>query len=149
MNFLASNFYLLLLIVANDNGTLTWNINVSFAVRPVCTSHTGACLILVNGCVLSISTKQKINNKCLTGSELIGVGEAMTFIMGTKHFFKSQMRSTNMNSPLKPLGYDATIKQEDVGAIQLERNGRELSSKKMKPINVQYFYIVDRLKVGT
>ena len=59
------------------------------------------------------------------------------------------MRSTNMNSPLKPLGYDATIKQEDVGAIQLERNGRELSSKKMKPINVQYFYIVDRLKVGT
>ena len=53
-----------------------------------------------------------------------------------------------MNFKLKPLGYDATIEQEDVGAIQLERNGRELSSKRMKHINVRYFYIVDRLKVG-
>ena len=52
-----------------------------------------------------------------------------------------------MNSPLKPLGYNATIKQEDVGAIQLERNRRELSSKRMKHINVRYFCIVDRLKV--
>ena len=41
----------------------------------------------------------------------------MTFIIGTKNFVKSQMRSTNMNSPVKPLIYNATNKQENVGAI--------------------------------
>ena len=80
-------------------------------MRPDCISHTRVCLILVNGSVLSISGKQKINNKCLTVSELIGVGEAMVFITETKHFFESQMRSTNMNYLLKPLEYNTTINQ--------------------------------------
>ena len=122
--------------------------DASIAVYLDCTSHTGACLILVNGSVLFISTKQKINNKCLTGSELIGVDEAVTSITGTKNFFKSQIRSTNINSSLKPLGYDASIKQENVGVIQLEKNRRELSSNRMKHINIQYFFINDRLNLG-
>ena len=84
------NVYLPLLIVAKDNGTLNWNTDASFTVRPDCTSHTGACLILMNGSELSISAKQKINNKCLTSSELIGVGDAMIFITETEYFFKSQ-----------------------------------------------------------
>ena len=72
----------------------------------------------------------------ITGSELIGFGEGMTFITRTKHFLKSQMRSTNINFSLKSLEYNATIKQEDVGIIQLERDRRKLSSKRMKHINV-------------
>ena len=53
-----------------------------------------------------------------------------------------------MNYLLKPLGYNATIKQENVVAVQLERNRMELSSNRIKHNNVWYFYIVDRLKVG-
>ena len=53
-----------------------------------------------------------------------------------------------MNSPLKPLGSDVTIEQDTTSAIQLERNGWKSSSKRTKHINVQYFYITDRLKAG-
>ena len=72
----------------------------------------------------------------------------MTFVMWMKYFFESQVRSINLNSPLKPLGSDVTIEQDNTSAIQLERNGWKSSSKRTKHINVQYFYITDRLKAG-
>ena len=72
----------------------------------------------------------------------------MTFVMWTKHFFESQLRSVDKNSPLKPLGSDITIEQDNTSAIQLERNGLKSSSKRTKHINVRYFYITDRLKAG-
>ena len=53
-----------------------------------------------------------------------------------------------MNSPLKPLGSNVTIEQDNTSAIQLKRNGGKSSSKRTKHINVRYFYITDRLKAG-
>ena len=53
-----------------------------------------------------------------------------------------------MNSSLKPLRSDVTIEQDNTSAIQLERNGWKSSSKRTKHINVQYFYITDRLNAG-
>ena len=61
-----------------------------------------------------------------------------------KHFFESQVRSINVNSPLKPLGSDVTIEQDNTSAIQLERNGWKSSSKRTKHINVRY----EDLKLG-
>ena len=54
----------------------------------------------------------------------------------------------NINSPLKPLGSEVTIEQDNTSAIQLERNGWKSSSKRTKQINVRYFYITDQLKAG-
>ena len=53
-----------------------------------------------------------------------------------------------MNSPLKPLGSNVTIKQDNTSAIQLERNEWKSSSKRTKHINIRYFLITDRLKAG-
>ena len=63
-------------------------------------------------------------------------------------FFESQVRSINPKSPLKPLGSDVTIEQDNTSTIQLARNGWKSSSKRTKHINVRYFYITDRLKAG-
>ena len=123
ISYLKETVHLPPVIGANDSRTLTWNINASFAVYPDCKSHTRACLTLVYGSVLSISAKQKVNTKSLTKAELVGVDDAMTFVMWMKHFFQSQVRSINVNSPLKPVGPDVTIKQDKTSAIQLERNG--------------------------
>ena len=68
--------------------------------------------------------------------------------MWTNHFFESQVRSINKNSPLKSLGSNVTIKQDNTSAIQLERNRWMSSSKRNKHIVVRYFYINDRLKAG-
>ena len=36
-------------------------------------------------------------------AELVGVDEAMTFVIWKKHIFESQVIAVNVNSPLKPL----------------------------------------------
>ena len=68
--------------------------------------------------------------------------------MRMRHFFESQVISISMNSPLKPLGSDITIEQDNTSAIQLERNEWKSSIKRTKHSNVGYFYITDRLKAG-
>ena len=73
--------------------------------------------------MLSIYAKQKINTKSSTEAELVGVEDAMIFVMWMKHFFESQVRSIIVNSPLKPLRSDVAIEQDNTSAIQLERNG--------------------------
>ena len=75
------------MIGADDSGTLTWNIDVSFAVNPDRKSHTGVCLTLGYRSVLSISAKQKINTKSSTEAELVGVDNAITFVIWMKQFF--------------------------------------------------------------
>ena len=122
--------HLLLVVGVDDSGTLTWNIDASFTVYPDCKSHTRACLTLGHGSICSISAKQKINTKSSTETELVGVDDAMTFVMWMRHFFESQVQSVNMNSPLKPLRLDVTIEQDNTIEIQLERNGLKSSSKK-------------------
>ena len=57
INYLKETVHLPLVIGANNSGTLTWNINASFAVYLDCKSYTGACLTLGHGSVLSISAK--------------------------------------------------------------------------------------------
>ena len=75
------------MIGANNSGTLTWNIDASFAMHLDYKSHTGACLTLGHGSVLSISAKQKINTKSSTEAGLVKVDDAMTFVMWMKDFF--------------------------------------------------------------
>ena len=114
--------HLPLVISTNNIEILTWNIDASFRVHPDCKSHTKACLRLGHGSLLSLLSKQKINTKSSTEAKLVGVDDAMTFVTWMKHFFESQVRSINLNSPLKPLGSNVTIKQDNISAIQLEKN---------------------------
>ena len=77
-------------------------------MHPDCKSHTGVCLTLGHGSVLSISAKKKFNTKSSTEAELVGVDDTRTrtFVMWMKHSFESQVRSINVNFQLKPLGSD-------------------------------------------
>ena len=92
ISYLKEIVHLPLVIGVDDSEILTLKIDTSFVVHPDCKSHTGACLTLGHGSVLSISAKQKINTKSSTEAELVGVGDAMTFVKWMKHFFESQVR---------------------------------------------------------
>ena len=122
ISYLKETVSLPLVVGVDDSGRLIWNIDASFAVHPDCKSYTGACLTLGHGSILYISVKKNINTKSSTEAELVGVDDAMTFVMWMKHFFESQVRSVDMDSALKPLGSDVTIEQDNTSAIQLERN---------------------------
>ena len=86
ISFLKEAVHLPLVLGADDSDRLTWNIDLSFTVHTDCKNHTGACLALGHGSIMSISAKQKINTKNLTKADLIGVDDAMTFVMWMKHF---------------------------------------------------------------
>ena len=92
IKYVQETIHLPLVIGANGSGNLVWNINAAFAVHPDCKSHTGAVLMMRHGTVLFISSKQKINTKRSTEAELVGVDNAMTFVMWMKHFFQTQVK---------------------------------------------------------
>jgi hypothetical protein len=84
------------------------------------------------------STKQKLNTRSSTESELVGINGMMPSILWTRYFLKSQ-------------GYhvsDNVIFQDNKSTMLLERNGKVSSSKQMKHINVRYFFITDRISKG-
>jgi hypothetical protein len=82
------------------------------------------------------STKQKLNTRSSTETEIVGADDFMPAICWTRYFMKAQ-------------GYgvkDNVLFQDNKSSILLEKNGKASSSKRMKHINIQYFFITDRVK---
>jgi hypothetical protein len=100
--------------------------------------HTGGGLTMGLGYPIVSSTKQKLNTRSSTESELVGVDDMMPSILWTRYFLKSQ-------------GYhvsDNIIFQDNKSTMLLERNGKASSSRRTKHINVRYFFITDRISKG-
>ena len=84
------------------------------------------------------STKQKLNTRSSTESELVGVDDMMSSILWTRYFLKEQGYNV----------FDNIIFQDNRSSILLERNGKLSSGKRTKHINVRYFFITDRISKG-
>ena len=95
-------------------------------------SHTGALLTLGKGAVLSLSCKQKLNSKSSTEAEIIGVDDAMNFIMWVNLFVKEQIKGVAPGSIPKTIGKETIIQQDNTSSIQLERNGKQSSTKRTR-----------------
>ncbi len=80
-----------------------------------------------------MSTKQKLNTRSSTESELVGVNDMMPIILWTHYFLLSQGYGVIENLLL----------QDNRSSILLEQNGRASSSKHTRHINIQYFFISD------
>ncbi len=85
------------------------------------------------GFPISVSTKQKLNTRSSTESELVGVNDMMPIIHLTHYFLLSQGYGVVKNLLL----------QDNQSSILLERNGRALRGKRMRHINIHYFFISD------
>jgi hypothetical protein len=81
-----------------------------------------------------VSTKQKLNTRSSTESELVGINDMMPIILWTRYCLLSQGYRVVKNLLL----------QDNRSSILLERNGRALSGKRMRHINIRYFFISDR-----
>ena len=67
-------------------------------------SHTGAMLKFGKGAVFFLSKKQKVNSTSSTVAEIIGVDDAMNFVMWVKLFIKQQVKNLLVDSIIKKLG---------------------------------------------
>jgi len=114
-----------------------WYVDASFAVHPKMRRHTGGGLTMGRGFPISVSTKQKLNTQSSTESEFVGVDDMMPIICWTCYFLLSQ-------------GYgiiESLLIQGNKSLILLEQNGRALSGKCTRHINIQYFFITDRVNM--
>ena len=126
-----------LVLGADNDGLLMWYVDASFAVHPNMRGHTGGGLTMGRGFPISTSTKQKLNTRSSTESELVGVDDMMPIIIWTRHFLLSQ-------------GYgivENLLLQDNRSSILMERNGRASSSKRTRHINIRYFFVCDRVNM--
>jgi hypothetical protein len=129
---------LYLTLELQDLHMYSWWIDASFAVHPNMRSHTGAAMSNGTGCIVSMSSKQKLNTRSSTEAELVGVDDCMGKILWTKNFMESQ-------------GYQirTTVYQDNKSAILLEKNGKASSSKRTRHIDIRYFFITDCVRKGS
>jgi hypothetical protein len=126
-----------LVLGADNDGLLMWYVDALFAVHPNMHGHTGGGLTLGRGFPISVSTKQKLNTRSSTESELVGVDDMMPIICWTRYFLLSQ-------------GYgiiENLLLQDNKSSILLEQNGRASSGKHTRHINIRYFFISDRVNM--
>jgi len=138
IDYLRVTKYMPLILGADNTGVMGWYVDASFAVHPNMRGHTGGGLTLGRGFPIVSSTKQKLNTRSSTESELVGVDDMMPTILWARYFLKAQ-------------GYNVTdnvIFQDNQSAILLERNGKASSSKRTKHIAVRYFFITNRIQMG-
>jgi hypothetical protein len=138
MDFLKATQDDVTILAADQDFIIKWYIDSSFAVHPDFKSHTGATMTMGTGVVTSQSTKQKVNCRSSTESELKAVDDAISKIMWTKEFLQAQ-------------GYchgASVLYQDNQSTMKLEQNGKTSCGKRTRHFNIQLFYIADLIERG-
>jgi hypothetical protein len=136
MKYLRSTIDLCLTLQAKLPTQVNWWVDASFATHPDMRGHTGAMMSLGKGAAYASSTRQKLNTRSSTESELVGVYDILPQIIWTQSFLEGQ-------------GYTvtpSTLYQDNKSTMLLETNGQASSSKRTRHINIRYFYVHDRVK---
>ena len=128
MAYLKTTEDLVLTLEADNFDTLNWYVDAAHATHNDMRGHTGGGLTLGKGAIYSRSTKQKINSKSSTETEIIGVDDIIPQILWTNYFMHEQGWSIK----------ETIIHQDNKSAILLENNGKLSSSNRTKHINVLY-----------
>ena len=75
-----------LILSANKSGMLKWCIDVSHAVHSNMRGHAGGGLTMGQGFPISVSSKQKLNTRSSTESEIFGVDQLMPLVLWARNF---------------------------------------------------------------
>ena len=93
---------------------------------------------LGNGAAYASSSKQKLNTRSSTKSELVAADDSMPHIVWTWYFLEEQVYRINNN----------ILYQDSQSAMLLEKNVRASSSKQTRHINIRFFFVTDRISDG-
>ena len=121
---------------ADDTQTIKWYVDSSFAVHKDMRSHTGAIMTLGQGAIISDSTKQKVNSRSSTESEMVAVDDTLSKILWTKRFIEAQGHAIKEN----------IVYQDNTSAMKLKMNGKTSSGKRTRHFDIKFFYFTDLVK---
>ena len=98
-------------------------------------SNTGGFITTGSGGAYVQSSKQKLNTKSSTEAEFVELYDVLTQVIWTRYFLKEQGHTI----------HDNVIYQDNQITIILEKNGKRSTSKRMRHINIRYYFITDRI----
>ena len=110
-------------------------VDASYAVYNNMRGVTGGCMSMGRGFFHARSSKQKINTKRSTETELVGVSEYVPFNIWAVNFLHEQGYDMNKN----------ILYQDNQGAMLTEKNGRNSCTGNSRHINIRYFFVKDRI----
>ena len=119
----------------DKNELRTW-VDASYGTHEDMKGHTGALMSLGGGIVHHKSSKQRINTKNSTESELIGASDYVAYTIWLKRFLKEQGIKLKEN----------IFYQDNESAIKLASNEFGPKSEKSRHIKIRYFFIRDLIK---
>ncbi len=123
---------------ADGTGVLSWYVDASFAVHPDMKGHTGGAMTMGMGFPLDKSTKQKLNTRSSTESEIVAVDDLIPQILWVHLFLKAQGFAVSNN----------ILYQDNKSVMLLETNGHASSSKRTRHIEIWYYYVADQVAKG-
>ena len=127
-----------LCIPADNLENITWWVDASYAVHWDSRSHTGMVMSFGLGAVMSGSWRQKLNTGSSTEAELVGIDDALKYIMWGLYFIQAQGFKVKKN----------ILMQDNKSTILMAKNGRFSCSKRTKHIKNRYFMIKDKIGKG-
>jgi hypothetical protein len=136
MKYLRGTKSLPLILSASGTGVVKWYVDGSYGTHEDLRGHTGGGLTLGRGFPIVTSTKQKLNTRSSTESELVAVDDCMPAICWTRYFLEAQGYKVAEN----------ILYQDNQSTILLEKNGKAPSGKRTKHINIRYFFVTDRIR---
>ena len=110
VRYIRAAIHLPLILGSDGSGNMVWSIDASFAVHMDMKSHTGYCLTLETGSLISGSQSQKINTRISTKSELVGVDDVISYVEWTSMYCKCQVKTYPIENSLKELGKNNLVK---------------------------------------
>ena len=113
----------------------TW-VDASYGTHANKRGHTGGIISGGRGILHHKSSKQKLNTKSSTETEVVGASDYLSYTVWTKKFFQEQ-------------GYKikrSIYYQDNESAIKLESNGWRSKGERSRHIDIRYFFICDVLK---
>ena len=112
----------------------TW-IDAAYGVHNNMRSQTGGAMSFGYGIVHGKSSKQKLNTKSSTESELVEVSEYLPYNIWLINFLKYQGYIIKNN----------VVYQDNQSAIRMEINGRNSCTGNSRHIDIRYFFVKDRV----
>jgi hypothetical protein len=109
-------------------------IDASYGIHKDCRGHTGVVIVLGRGPIFAASSKQKINTKSSTESELVGLSDKTGEVIWVGNFLSAQGYN------LEPV----VVKQDNTSTMALIKNGKSNSSR-TRHIAIRYYWIADRV----
>ena len=113
----------------------TW-IDASYAVHRDMRGHTGGIISMGKGTIIRNCSKQKINTKSSTESEIVGVSDFLPYTMWASYFLRAQGYNLYRN----------IFYQDNTSTINMLHNGKASCGSKSRHIHIRYFFTKDVIK---